>query len=124
MRGMILLALGGLLIWIGVSLGARGEGLRNPVHAGEPGGEVGLALAAAPGDPALETTPASTAEPGATAPGSGWAEEDPLGPAAKGWRDPREERAGNEPAPERPSPGGSDSTPVGSTGSPGGSNSA
>lgn len=38
MRGILLLALGGALIWFGVSLGARGDGARGPIYAGDSDG--------------------------------------------------------------------------------------
>ena len=38
MRGFLLLALGGTLIWFGVSLGTRGDGAKGPIYAGDPNG--------------------------------------------------------------------------------------
>jgi hypothetical protein len=68
MRGILLLALGGALIWFGVSLGDRGDGARGPIYAGDSEGTpIAAGDAAAPReeepDPVLDPEPEEKAKP-------------------------------------------------------------
>ena len=72
MRGILLLALGGALIWFGVSLGDRGDGARGPIYAGDSDGVLPMPADAvasgeeeyvAPLDPAPEEIPEQAPEP-------------------------------------------------------------